>query len=207
MFDIIIIAMVALFIFLRLKSELGNHNDDDVSPPRHSEKKEAVPAAVAPSKAISSIKDPTLQESLLQMQAKNPTFDVDTFIKNATRAYELILEAFWSGDSSTLENLLSRDVFSQFKAAVDARNKAEHTLENKILGIEENTVSKATLKGSVANITMTFKTDIIAITRDKEGTVVDGDISNSIEVIDTWTFERDLKSNDPKWILVATHAG
>lgn len=213
MLDIIIVAFVGLFIFLRLKSELGNRNDEDLMPPstRHSHPS-AYPADDAGAEgpapaAIPDMADKGLHETLQSMHRLNRDFSVGGFTGGATTAYQMILEAFWSGDSETLQQFLSPSVFEQFNGAVTEREKNGHTLENKILDITESDITAATLEGSTAEITVAFNTELIAVTRDKDGNAISGNLSDGITVEDTWTFSRDLKSNNPSWFLVATRAG
>ena len=119
----------------------------------------------------------------------------------------MTLEAFWEGDRETLENLLDKSVFGQFDTAIEAREKNELVLENRLINIADATVIAAELDGSVAELTVHFKSEIVAVTRDKSGNIVEGDASDAVETNDKWTFARDIKSDDLSWTLIATRAG
>jgi predicted lipid-binding transport protein (Tim44 family) len=121
-------------------------------------------------------------------------------------AYEMIIEGFAQGDKKTLKNLLSRDVFDGFAAAIDARESAGQRVESRFVGIDKATIKAASLVGSKASITMQFVSELISATYAKSGELVDGDPKEIREVTDVWTFERDVTSRDPNWKLAATQA-
>lgn len=215
-FDIIILAMVAGFIFLRLRSELGNTHDNEPTDQKGSEGpslgdmlkgKTAPVEAVATETVVPFEGDPLLRKAYSDIHAKDRSFDPAGFLEGAASAYTMILEAFWQGDKDTLKNFLSDGVYAQFSGAVDARADNGHTVENRIIDIEDVKAVTADVKDSIAEITVSFKTEIIALTRDAEGHIVEGNPSDVVEVNDIWTFARDIKSKDPSWSLVATRAG
>ena len=119
----------------------------------------------------------------------------------------MVLEAFWSGDRDTLRELCDDDVFESFSAAIDAREAAKETLDNRLIRIEETMVRRAELDGSMARIAVSFVADIAAVTRDAKGNVVAGSLADAIESRDVWTFMRDVKSSDPAWVLDETDEG
>ena len=217
--DIILFAMVAGFIILRLRSELGNKTGGEPNPPgmvdptkthqgdiRDDEiingEYETSPDNVIPLESNSELRD-----GFRQIQAADRNFTISNFVHGARTVYQMVLESFWSGDRETLKSYLSQDIYDQFEGAITAREKAEHVLENKILDIVNIDIVDASLKNKIAEITVHFKAEIIAVTRDKDGNAIDGNMSDATILNDKWTFTHDTMSNDPSWLLVATHAG
>jgi predicted lipid-binding transport protein (Tim44 family) len=150
--------------------------------------------------------DSTLGHILTEMALVDRTFDAAAFLSGAKVAYEMIVTAFAKGDSSTLKNLLDPAVFASFDAAIKARTEKGETIEQSFIGIERAELTDAALEGTVARITIRFASELTSSTKNKDGVVVEGDPVTIRHVTDVWTFERDLKSRDPNWRLVATSA-
>lgn len=141
----------------------------------------------------------------LQAIAKTDrTFDPKHFMTGAKAAYEMIVTAFAEGDRKTLKQLLSRDVYDSFAAAISERERNGESVEFKFVGITSSEIIEAELAGKNANITVKFVSDLITATRNRDGEVVDGDPTKIHDVTDIWTFSRDITSRDPNWRLVAT---
>ena len=119
----------------------------------------------------------------------------------------MILEAFWRGDKEELKQLCDDDVYASFASAIDAREAARETLDNRLIRIEDTTVHSATLDGRIARIAVRFVADIAAVTRDKDGIVVAGSLDDAVESRDIWTFSRDVTSGAPDWLLDETDEG
>jgi len=136
-----------------------------------------------------------------------PAIPLGGYLLLARGAYELVLEAFWTGDRDTLRDLCDDDVFAGFSAAIDAREEAGHTLDNKLVRIEETRIHSASLDGRIARIAILFVADIAAVTRDAQGAVVAGSLDDAIESRDIWTFSRNTASRDPNWVLDETDEG
>ena len=135
----------------------------------------------------------------------DPDFDPDEFLAGARTAFEMAVNAFARGDKKALQPLLSKDVYSRFAGAIDARAKAEEILETTIIRIADATIKDIVLKGSVGQIMVTFVSEQIKVTWNKAGDILDGDPNHVQSVTDLWTFERDLRSDNPNWVLTATH--
>jgi len=136
--------------------------------------------------------------------AADPNFDVARFIEGAQAAYRMTLEAFWKGDREELAYLANDEVRGAFEQAIDEREAAGETLENRLVAIERATIEQASLRGKVAEIEVRFDAFIAAVTRNKAGDVVAGSMSDAVPTKDLWTFQRDLKNRDPNWRLVET---
>ncbi|WP_431470023.1 Tim44/TimA family putative adaptor protein [Sphingosinithalassobacter sp. LHW66-3] len=211
MFYVILFAMVAAFLALRLYSVLGKRTGHEQPLPKPAEERVAsqpmartidVPAEVRESGARHI--DVGAETGLRAVVAADSSFDVGQFVEGAKSAYRMILEAFWKGDEETLGWLVEDDVRAAFTAAIAERNEAGHVLENRLVAIERAQIVDATLEGKIARIAVRFDADIAAVTRDAEGNLVAGSMSDAVETHDVWTFMRNLRSDDPNWKLVET---
>jgi predicted lipid-binding transport protein (Tim44 family) len=147
-----------------------------------------------------------LARTFERMAESDPSFTPRSFVDGAKMAYEMIIEGFAQGDRKTLKNLLSKEVFDGFSAALDSREAAGQRVESRFVGIDKATIAAASLIGNKASITMEFVSELISATYAKSGELVDGDPKEIREVTDVWTFERDVTSRDPNWKLSATQA-
>lgn len=224
--EIVILAMIAAFLGLRLYSVLGRRaeHEEETMPGRIDGKAgtNATPAAPAPrqpverqqqqpSPALQPRSIPavtaTVERGLRAIAAADRQFDAYAFIEGARSAYRMILEAFWRGDKDELRQLCDRDVYEGFAAAIDARVAAGETLDNRLVRIEEAMISTASFDAPFARITVRFRSDIAAVTRNAEGTVVAGSLNDAVEAIDIWSFSRNVASSDPDWLLDETDEG
>lgn len=220
-FDIVILAMIAGFIILRLRAELGKKTGDEPPYPPHQMPRDMmgdsqggrdnVTADVRVDSAetghvVDLSSDPAVRDGLARIRRADSRFNPAQFLEGAAAAYRMILEAFWSGDRDTLATFLSDDVYQQFVGAVESRDAAGHVLDNRVLDIDGAVIDDASLEGRTASITVHFTSDIVAVTRDSEGYVVEGNVSDTVTVNDIWTFARDTKASDPNWQLVATRS-
>ncbi len=216
--EIVILAMIAAFLGLRLYSVLGRraeHEEEsipqrfdpgDQAPPQSSLGGQA--AQPAPQRAIElEGVMPAVERGVRDIASADRSFDLSQFIEGAKGAYEMVLEAFWEGDKDTLRDLCDDDVFDGFVAAIDAREEAGHSLENKLIRIEETRIHSAGMDQRMARIAILFVADIAAVTRDKDGNVVAGSLDDAIESRDVWTFSRNVGSSDPNWVLDETDEG
>jgi len=218
--EIVILAMIAAFLGLRLYSVLGEraeHEEESV-PHRFDANDDDRPSKVAPksgSQPVSPIRPqprlngmiPAVERGIRDISAADPSFDITMFLKGAKGAYRMVLDAFWKGDLATLKELCDDDVYAGFAAAIDAREAAGHTLDNKLIRIEEDKIHSATLDGSMARVAVLFVADIAAVTRDKDGNVIAGSLDDAVESRDVWTFSRNISSSGPDWLLDETDEG
>jgi predicted lipid-binding transport protein (Tim44 family) len=119
-------------------------------------------------------------------------------------AYEMIVMAYADGDRKTLKNLLSREVFDGFVAAISDRESRSEKIQSSFVGIDKAAIVSAEMKGGEAHVTLRIVSELISATKNKAGEVIDGDPETVAEVKDVWTFARDTRSKDPNWKLVAT---
>lgn len=211
MYTIILFAMVAGFLALRLYAVLGKRTGHEQALPKPSEERVAVPPLPRTIDQVVEVREPGgrviesgAESGLKAVISADPSFDVAQFIDGAKSAYKMILEAFWKGDEETLAWLVEDDVRTGFAEAIAERKAAGHVLENRLVSIERALISDALVEGKTARITVRFDADIAAVTRDAEGNVVGGSLSDAVETHDIWTFARNLRSDDPNWKLVET---
>lgn len=222
--EIVILAMVAAFLGLRLYSVLGRraeHGEEPIQGPAH--RPEALPgrstapraderAPVRIGKPEAGRLDqpsfgPTAESGVRAIVAADRRFDVSQFLEGAKGAYAMVLEAFWRGDKDELRQLCDDDVYEGFVAAIDARTAAGETLHNTLIRIEEATIDGADYAAPMARVRVRFVADIASVTRDSEGHVIAGSLDDAIETRDIWTFVRDTSSPDPDWLLDETDEG
>lgn len=223
--DILFFAAIAAFLVFRLWSVLGRRNGLDRRPPMSSwsprgREEEAAPSNAkrakervvqlpgthredsAPARAPGA--EGPMAQTFEAFRQKDRAFDINEFLAGAKAAFEAIVAAFAQGDRKTLRALLSKEVFSRFAAALDAREAKGEQSEVTITGILQTEVMDAALQGGAGRITVRFRSEQIQFTRNKDGAIVVGDPSTLRTVTDIWTFARDLGSRDPNWLLVAT---
>lgn len=208
---IVLLAMIALFVGLRLYAVLGQRTGHEQQPVTRPDKvpgvetKPAQPdAPVATAEQAGMAFEAGASPGIRSIIAADPGFDVARFMDGAQAAYGMILEAFWKADREELGHLVGPDVKAAFEAAIAEREREGHVLDNRLVNIERATIDAARLDGKVAEIDVRFHAFVAAITRDKDGNVVAGSLSDAVETNDIWTFRRDLKSRDPNWLLVET---
>jgi predicted lipid-binding transport protein (Tim44 family) len=188
--DIVIFAMIAVFLGLRLRSVLGRRNSDQAAPP-----------PVAPPDGIIDLssrrqsadatRDP-LSAGLGQIGALDQDFHPDQFLQGAQAAFEMIVNAFAAGDQNALRPLLSEKVYADFCQAIEARSQNHDDHRMTLVHIVSATLTEAQLRDGVAEIAVRFVSE-------QRGT--DG---HEVRLIDLWRFARKLGSRDPNWRLVAT---
>jgi predicted lipid-binding transport protein (Tim44 family) len=213
--DIILFAMIAVFLVLRLRSVLGRRTGNERQPPRNLFVRRAAPgpqppaAAAEPAAAavVPALGGDAVGSGLGRIRRADPRFDAEEFLVGARVAFEMIVAAFAKSEKATLKPLLSDEVFRSFAAAIDQRLAAKETLETRILALRNAEIAEADLVGSVAQVTVKFVSEQVNVTRAEDGSVVDGSPDQAVEKTDFWTFARDTRSADPNWVLIATNSG
>ncbi|MES1973234.1 MAG: Tim44/TimA family putative adaptor protein [Pseudomonadota bacterium] len=211
MFLVVLLAMVAAFLALRLYMVLGKRTGHEQALTKPAEERAAPTPLPRPIEILPEPREianrniePRAEAGLRAIVAAEPGFDVAQFIEGAKSAYRMILEAYWKGDEEALGWLVEDDVRSAFVEAIAERANAGHVLDNRLVSIERAMISDASVDGRQARITVRFDADIAAVTRDAEGNLVAGSMSDAVETHDIWTFARTLKSSDPNWKLADT---
>ena len=210
--EIVLLAMIALFVGLRLYSVLGRRTGHEQQPILRPAETAPASEAAAPAPDLTQerpeanglVYEPAATNGIRAIVTADPQFDVARFLEGAQSAYRMILEAFWKGDRAELRYLVGGDVLATFEEAITEREAAGHRLENRLVTIERTVIEDARLTGRTAEIDVRFDADIAAVTRDSEGNVVAGTLTDAIPTHDVWTFRRTLGSDDPNWMLVET---
>jgi predicted lipid-binding transport protein (Tim44 family) len=214
-FEIILLAMVAAFLGMRLYSVLGKRTGHEQEPliRKPLEERPAptirpiVPTIEAtPSAPIAGIAhvDLAAEAGLRAIINADRQFDTNLFLEGSKSAYQMVLEAFWKGDRESLYQLCDNDVYESFIEAVATREEIGETLENRLVRIDEARIVDARYDHPMARITVRFDADIAAMVKNKDGVIIGGSMSDAVETHDVWTFMRDIKSATRNWKLDET---
>lgn len=217
---IIILALIAAFLGLRLYSVLGKHGrDSEPALPQAEDRRPApvaqapapapladAPRTAAPMPAQGMVYEPAAEIGIRSILSADRHFDVGRFVNGSKAAYRMILEAFWKGDRDTLRTLCDADSFEAFDAAIADRESRGETLDNRLITIDNATIVSAGLAGKTARIAVRFEADIAAITRDAGGRVIAGSMSDAVATQDVWSFVRQIDAAGPEWLLDETDA-
>jgi predicted lipid-binding transport protein (Tim44 family) len=224
----IIFLALAVFIFLRLRSVLGQRTGSERPPydraapnvVQRTQDNNVVPmpgavidqaplapsADVAPADRWKGLAEPgtPLAAGLDAIAAQDSSFDPRHFLSGARGAYEMIVLAFANGDRRALKDLLSSEVYESFEAVIKDREKHEQKTETRFVSIDKAELVGAEARDRAAQLTVRFVSQMISVTRDKTGAIVDGNADKVADITDVWTFARDTSSRDPNWKLVGT---
>ena len=227
--DVIVLAMIAGFIVLRLFSVLGRRTGHEPGrePGREGPATPRVPRpagdglADAPSDNVvrmpqarprrgadiePAYQGTPLEAGLVKVKAIDPSFAVDQFLSGASSAFELIVNAYAKKDTDTLKPLLSSEVYSRFAAAIQDREERGETLETELVVMKPAKLDSIEVEDGRAQIAVKFQTEQVNVVRNAQGEDIDGDKDHVDSITDIWTFARDLNSRDPNWTLVATRS-
>lgn len=230
--EIVILAMIAAFLGLRLYSVLGRRAEHEEEPiqgrlegrqgqpgaprvpaPKTDSNNDAKAARLAERSPFAQrprempLVSPSVERGLAEIANADRRFDAFAFMDGARSAYRLILESFWTGDKAELRALCDDDVYAGFSDAIDARIQANETLDNRLIRVEEAAITAAGVSNGLARITVRFRSDIAAVTRDADGNVVAGSLDDAVEAVDLWTFSRRVNATTPEWVLDETDVG
>jgi len=230
-FYTIIFLALAVFIFARLRSVLGQRTGRERPPYDPYSARDAAKPVTGPDKVVTLPKagepaparKPQAEEpadrwagiaeagtdvatGLDAIAKAEPGFDIRHFLSGAKGAYEMIVSAFAEGDRKTLKNLLTKEVFEGFAQSIAERESRGETAETRFVALDKADVTQAELKGATAQIAVRFVSDLISVTRNKAGEVVNGSPDRVTSVTDVWTFARDVGARDPNWKLVSTES-
>ena len=185
--DIILLAMIAGFIFLRLRGILGKRTGFDGK--------------------LSTDFNQDFSNESVQEKLENQVFDDNAqkdFLKGAKIAYETIITNFASGNLKNIKSLLDKKIYDQFNDAIKERKEKGHISETTFIGINSASIKEHQNKNTILEVTVDFVSEIISCVRNKEKKIVSGDPEKIKKVHDTWKFCRDIRSNNPNWFLKET---
>lgn len=145
-----------------------------------------------------------LKAGLAAVAEADPTFTPKSFLEGAKQAYEMIVTAYAEGDRQTLKNLLDKDIYEDFNRAIAEREALGHKVDFTFVGLPKIEIAEAEYDRKNVGLTIRFGAEVVSATRDKEGTLIEGNADQVQSIADEWTFARNPKSRDPNWKVVAT---
>jgi len=187
--DIILLAMIAGFIFLRLRGILGKKTgfEEDINSSFHQKTSEVKP----------------------EVKLNSETFDENAkkeFLKGAQIAYETIVTNFSKGKLKDIKSLLDINVYEQFNTALDERKSKKYSSETTFIGINSAEIKSHQQNKNMLEVTVEFVSEIISCIKDKENKIISGDPKKIKKVSDIWKFSKDSRSTNPNWLLIDTQA-
>jgi predicted lipid-binding transport protein (Tim44 family) len=232
-FDIptLIVIGVAIFVLFRLRQVLGTRTGTERTPLQRAQQQAQKPANDEKVVQMRPVPQPAPQDGdaerrALKLNAEieqlshgdanvatglkaiaeaDPTFSPKAFLEGGTQAYEMIVTAFATGDRKTLKNLLEKDVYDGFERAIADREAAGRKVDFTFVGLPKVEISDADYDKRETRVAVKFNAEIVQATRDKDGTLIEGNADQVQLIADEWTFARNPKSRDPNWKLVATN--
>jgi predicted lipid-binding transport protein (Tim44 family) len=231
-FDIptLIVIGVAIFVLFRLRQVLGSRTGTERTPlqraqqaqkPANDEKVVQMRPTTAPApqdgdaerralKLNTEIEqlahgDAEIAAGLKAIAEADPTFSPKSFLEGGKAAYEMIVTAFATGDRKTLRNLLEKDVYDGFERAIKDREATGNKVDFTFVGLPKVEISDADYDKREVRVAVKFNAEVVQATRDKDGTLIEGNADQVQTIADEWTFARNPKTRDPNWKLVATN--
>ena len=188
--DLILLAMIAGFIILRLRNVLGRKTGHE-------------------GKVVSNLSEKKFEEFKKTIKLKKQPTEFDTnqkkqFLKGAEIAYETIINSFAKGDKKSLKDLVTEEMNKNFESAIEERNSKNIKSELTFIGIKSSTIEKFEKTAEALFFTVKFISEIISIKKDKDNNVIEGDPNKIKTVIDRWKFTRKISSMNPNWYLAET---
>ena len=211
--DILILAMIAIFIINRLKNVLGKKtgNEHDIVEKYSRGKtnfKESPPDQISKSnqnqKTVKDVffhNDPKINSDLREIYNQDENFDSKEFLDGSKKAFEFIIKNYSEEKLEPLKKLLSSSIYNDFESQIDARVKKSQNLDITIIGIKSAEIVKASLKSKIALICVKFSSEQVQVVKDLEGKIVEGDNNQILSIDEKWSFSKNLKSKDPNWTL------
>ena len=231
LWDILLFGAIAVFILLRLRGSLGTRPDDSEEQDQEQgamwsarfgkeEDKAAAeqdnviqlpgnddrvaPPAAAPASTLEGDLAVEIIAGVNEIQLSDPHFDLEEFLNGAASAYEMTVNAFAKEDLTTLGNLLADHIYDDFSSAINDREQRGETLETTLVMIHNVEPIEIQMNQGMAEVTIKFTAEMTNVLKDPHGEIISGSPDQADEVIDIWTFARDVKSRDPNWPLIAT---
>lgn len=225
----LIIIGVAIVVLLRLRSVLGTRTGNERPPMTRvrSESDKAEDEVVVPLRPQKSADthhdddrverkfeaelerfvsdDADVRAGLTEIHQADPAFMPKNFLDGAGQAYEMIVTAFAQGDRKTLKELLDKEVFEGFDAAIAARDAEGHKVNFTFVGLPGIAFTDAGIDKRNASVTLRFDAQVVSATMDKDNNLIEGHPENTVDISDEWTFARSTRSRDPNWKLVAAN--
>ena len=200
--DLIIFAIIAIFLVYRLKSILGQNSDGNEQNNKIDIGKKDFTNVVKLGNKEFDVNDKKIDKTAIYTE--DPTFNEKDFLKGAQNFFEMVINCFVKGDLKNIEMYIDEKLLKNFQSVIDERLQEQEALKiniKKMVSIQIKDVKKL---NNFLRISVLFKSEQIKVLKDKKGTIIDGDQKKSIIVRDLWTFEKKIQSRDLNWILVET---
>ena len=216
MLQIFILAAVAIFLFWRLRAVLGSRDGFEKTLNDIKDTRDVSNAPLVVDEKTENIQDEDIfdyveessksADAFKKMKEFDNDFSVNKFVSGAKMAYEIILMAFEKGDLEKLKNLLEKKVLQSFKSVIDKRRKDGFVVDAKFIGMRDIRIINATFsqKTKIADVTLTFKSEITTVVKDSKGNIVEGHPDEIKKQKDTWVFTKNLSEKTPIWLLKST---
>ncbi len=215
-FDILILAMIAVFIINRLRNVLGKKtgNENDIVEKftqRKSSFKESDPDETSNKKLKNEEdslenkvfhSDNSINNSIKQILKVDPNFDIESFYNGAKRAFEFILTEYSKNNIKSLDKIISKNIKFAFDEQIKQRQKRSENLEITVISVKEPILQDVSIKNkSIAVAKIHFDSEQVQITKNKDGDIIEGDPNQILSIKENWTFSKNLKTADPNWTL------
>ena len=216
MLQIFILAAVAIFLFWRLRAVLGSRDGFEKTLNDIKDTRDVSNTPLVVDEKIENRQDEDIfdyveessksADAFKKMKEFDNDFSVNKFVSGAKMAYEIILMAFEKGDLEKLKNLLEKKVLQSFKSVIDKRKKDGFVVDAKFIGMRDIRIINATFsqKTKIADVTLTFKSEITTVVKDSKGNIVEGHPDEIKKQKDTWVFTKNLSEKTPIWLLKST---
>lgn len=216
MLQIFILAAVAIFLFWRLRAVLGSRDGFEKTLNDIKDTRDVSNTPIVVDEKIENRQDEDIfdyveessksADAFKKMKEFDNDFSVNKFVSGAKMAYEIILMAFEKGDLEKLKNLLEKKVLQSFKSVIDKRRKDGFVVDAKFIGMRDIRIINATFsqKTKIADVTLTFKSEITTVVKDSKGNIVEGHPDEIKRQKDTWVFTKNLSEKTPIWLLKST---
>jgi predicted lipid-binding transport protein (Tim44 family) len=216
--DLVILALIAGFIVLRLRSVLGSKSSDDFFGKKPSEQTKSRLETIIqldekslklkpreePDTYLASLGSSPIADTIREVQEKDPQFTATRFLQGAKSAFEMVFDAFVKSDRQTLKMLMSDTIFRQFSRELDGRDGQENKSETTLVSVTPKEITHAALEKNTARFTVRFESEQVTVVRNPKGDIVEGDPSELHHSEDQWVFERDVTSKNPNWKIIET---
>ena len=200
--DIIIFAIIAIFLVYRLKSILGQNSDGNEQNNKIDIGKKDFTNVVKLGNRQSDSNDKKTNKD--SIYSEDPTFNEKEFLKGAQNFFEMVIDSFVKGELKNIEMYIDNKLIKNFQLVIDERLQEKETLDINIIKMISIRIEDVKKLKNFLRISVLFESEQIKVLKDKEGKIIDGDQKKSILVKDLWTFEKKIQSKDLNWILVET---
>ncbi len=204
--DIIIFAIIAVFLIFRLRNILGEKTGFDPKADNQSKtpKNEKVSNVVDFTKKVENLKEYEFSSEIREIMKIDNSFKIDEFISGANTFFKMVVNGFVEGNIENIKKYVKPKIFKDFQNAIDERIKEKEKLIIDILSINHTKIKNIKIKGNIVKLEVIFDTVQIKALQDINDEIIDGDLDEKIEVKDMWTFERNFKLQSKNWTLIET---